>query len=267
MAGEPALRRHARREGSGLRSRRRTATSCAATATPASWSRAHQHARARASTATTEPVSFGATRNPWDAAAHRRRFERRVGGRGRRRVRAGRARERRRRLDPHPRELLRPRRPEAVARSCVDRPRARRAQPVPERAVRGDPHACATRPRCSTSPRAWSPATRSSRRRRLDRSPQEVGAPLPTVARRRADDVGPARMRPPHDGLRRRGRGDRDRARGARPPRRGRRSPPRSTTPPASKRSSRSGARTPRSGSIGGARCSAASSAPTTSSR
>ena len=45
---------------------------------------------------------FGATCNPWDLDAQRRRLLRRLGGGDRRRARAALHRLRRRRLDPHP---------------------------------------------------------------------------------------------------------------------------------------------------------------------
>ena len=67
---------------------------------------------------TTEPRHTGPTRNPWDLDAHAGRLVRR---RRRRRsrpgMRAGRARQRRRRLAAHPRRLLRARRPQAEPRA------------------------------------------------------------------------------------------------------------------------------------------------------
>ncbi len=67
----------------------------------------------------TENSAFGPTRNPHDLVARAGRLERRLGGRGRRRVRAARARLRHRRLDPPARGAVRRRRREAdVRRWC-----------------------------------------------------------------------------------------------------------------------------------------------------
>ena len=57
---------------------------------------------------TTEPRHTGPTRNPWDLDAHARRLQRRQRGGGRVGDAPARARQRRRRLDPHPRRRLRP---------------------------------------------------------------------------------------------------------------------------------------------------------------
>ena len=60
----------------------------------------------------TEGPIFGVTRNPWDLRPHARRIERRRGGGRRGGHRPYRARQRRRRIDPHSGGLLRPRRPQ-----------------------------------------------------------------------------------------------------------------------------------------------------------
>ena len=64
---------------------------------------------------TTEPHAFGAVAQPVGARPLHRRVERRVGGGGRRGHRAVRARQRRRRLDPHPGGELRAGRAQADA--------------------------------------------------------------------------------------------------------------------------------------------------------
>ena len=69
-------------------------------------------------TAVTESELNGACRNPWDTVADARRVERRGRGGGRGRDVAGGARERRRRLDPHPGVVLR-----AVRDQARPRPR------------------------------------------------------------------------------------------------------------------------------------------------
>ena len=74
---------------------------------------------------TTESRRNGPTRNPWDLDRTPGRLQRWLGGGGRRRDGPDRARQRRRRLDPHPRRLLRPVRPQAGSRAGVGRPRVR----------------------------------------------------------------------------------------------------------------------------------------------
>ena len=67
-------------------------------------------------TATTEPLLTGPTRNPGTWTIPPGLFRRLGSARGRRR-RADRPRQRRRRLDPHPGQLLRPGRAQALARA------------------------------------------------------------------------------------------------------------------------------------------------------
>jgi amidase len=78
---------------------------------------------------TTEPRHTGATRNPVGHGAHARRLLRRLGGGRGGRDGAARARQRRRRLDPHPGRLLRPRRPQAQPRPHLQGTRPRRHVP------------------------------------------------------------------------------------------------------------------------------------------
>ena len=68
----------------------------------------------------TESELNGATRNPWNTRADTGRFERRRRCSPRRRARSRRARDRRRRLDSHPRVLLRALRAQAVSRPRLD---------------------------------------------------------------------------------------------------------------------------------------------------
>ena len=82
-----------------------------------------------------------AVRQHLDAVAPRllgRRFDRRRHGRGDGRHRAGGARLGHRRVDPHPGELLRRRRPQALARPRVLRPDARRERLRPGAELRAD---------------------------------------------------------------------------------------------------------------------------------
>ena len=139
--------------------------------------RADQHARARHRCPPPSPQAYGPTRNPWDPVALPRRVERRVGGGGGRRAGAGRPRQRRRRLDPHPGQRLRARRPQAVTRA------GRRSGPtgdvigglvVCEHVVCRDGARHRRHPRRHRRPHARRPLRR--RRRRPARSRDEVGA-------------------------------------------------------------------------------------------
>ena len=76
---------------------------------------------------------------PVGPAPHERRLQRRLGDRGRRRAGQRRARHRRRRLDPHPRRLLRAVRPQAAARADLDRA-GRRPAPRHDRLRPADAH-------------------------------------------------------------------------------------------------------------------------------
>ena len=116
---------------------------------------------------------------------------------------AGRARERRRRLDPHPRELLRARRAEAVARaqlagSRLQRDRRRCSSPSCASRAR-----CATPPACSTRCTAAATATPSPRRPPTVRS-RRRSAPIPGKLRIGAAHAQPARHRRDPSRLRRR---------------------------------------------------------------
>ena len=76
----------------------------------------------------TESATYGVTRNPWNPQRTPGRLERRQRRGGRRRPGPDRLGRRRRRLDPHPRRLLRPLRPEAAARPDLARARPRRLE-------------------------------------------------------------------------------------------------------------------------------------------
>ena len=89
---------------------------------------------------------------------------------------AGRARERRRRLDPHPRVVLRARRAEADPRSHVDRPGHQRDLAVPRHRPLREPDRARHRRRCSTRSTVRSPATRRPRAPPSRPYRDEVGA-------------------------------------------------------------------------------------------
>ena len=162
--------------------------------------RPHQHARVRPQ----RLDRAGAVRpdpQPLGPRPLERRLERRLGGRGRRPHGAARACQRRRRLDPHPRLLLRPVRPQDHARAPVLRALCRRgagrllgrARGLAQRARQR------RRPRCQRGPgrrrplfsaAALAPVPRGGRRR-------------PCPASHRACDRS-VRRRPGRPGLRRR---------------------------------------------------------------
>ena len=73
---------------------------------------------------TTEPRLFGPAHNPWDPDPHPGRFQRRLGRSRRLRHGSHGPRQRRRRLHPHPRFLLRRVRPQAHPRPHPDGPRS-----------------------------------------------------------------------------------------------------------------------------------------------
>ena len=126
--------------------------------------RQDQHERVR------HPAVGGAARvaagaQPVRRDALDRRLERRLGVRGRGRHGPDRARQRRRRLDPHPGELLRPVRPEAEPRPRVVRAALRRRSTAASSTSTSSRASCATPRPCSTSSPACSPAIRTPRRR------------------------------------------------------------------------------------------------------
>ena len=152
---------------------RRRRRRCSARRTCPSWRRWPRPSRSRSA-----PRATRGTR------AHRRRLQRRLGRRRRRRARRRGARHRRRRLDPHPRRLLRPVRPQAAARPRADGARLARhvGRPARSRA------ACST-PRCSSTPSAGR-RRRSPRRRgaRAGRAADRVLARRCRAARPRGSD-------------------------------------------------------------------------------
>ena len=87
-------------------------------------------------TAVTESELNGACRNPWDLSRTPGGLVGRGGGRRRRGPGARRTRLRRRRLDSHPRGLLRPRRPEGGARAASRARRTARRSPGSRRTAR-----------------------------------------------------------------------------------------------------------------------------------
>jgi amidase len=103
---------------------------------------------------TTESKLYGPAHNPWNLGTFDRRIVRRIGGRGRGAHRAHRPCDGRRRLDPHSRVVLRPRRPEGFARADHARPR------------RADSHQRAQRRSCRDAQRARHARRRSTSTRR-----------------------------------------------------------------------------------------------------
>ena len=104
-------------------------TSCGGCARPASSSSASPTCPSSGSCRPRSRATPGATPQPVGPRAHAGRLLRRLGGRGRRRDGAARPRQRRRRLDPHPRRLLRARRPQAEPRPHLQGPGPRRHVP------------------------------------------------------------------------------------------------------------------------------------------
>ena len=141
---------------------------------------------------------------------------------------ADRARQRRRRLDPDPGELLRPVRAQAEPRPRLARAEPRRHQRRPRLRARRRALACATRRRCSTSSPACSPAIRTPRRRSSAPYAAELALP-PRHAARSASRPATSRVDgalvESHPDCRRRRRARRAAARVARPPRRAGRDP------------------------------------------
>ena len=113
-------------------------------------------------------------------------LERRRGGSARSGPRAGRPRDRRRRLDPHPRVLLRPLRAQAVARARLERAVRFARGPLDRRAAHA--YASRTPPISSTSSPATSRAIRGGRRRPSGRSPRRWPEPPATPPDRRDID-------------------------------------------------------------------------------
>ena len=136
----------------------------------------------------TESATYGVTRNPWNPQRTPGRLERRLGRGGRRRPGPDRLGRRRRRLDPHPGRLLRPLRPEALARPGLAGARPRRLG----------------RPRRRQLPQPHRPRHRALARRRLRRLEGARGAAAARAALRRvgadaarASCASPGRRRAP----------------------------------------------------------------------
>ena len=114
---------------------------------------------------------------PVEPRPHARRLLGRLGGRGRRRHAAGRARQRRRRLAPHPCRVLRARRPQAEPRARLARARPRRLVPR----LRRRPHPHRRRDRAA-----------ARRARRLRGRRRDVGAAAGRAVRDRRCGATPA---------------------------------------------------------------------------
>ena len=132
--------------------------------------------------ATTEARAYGRpTRNPWNLGAQRRRLQRRRGGGGGGPAGADGARLRRRRIDPHPGELLRPRRPQAQPRADARRPPERRGLGRLRDRARADADGARLCPRAGRHRRrdVGAPACRAGRCRssELRQLAEEAGRP------------------------------------------------------------------------------------------
>ena len=140
---------------------------------------------------TTEPRHTGAHPQPVGPRAHARRIERRLGGRGRVRDAAARARQRRRRLDPDSGRLLRPGGAQAEPRARVARARPRRLVAGLRR--RADAHRGRHRARARRARRL------RGRRRQLgaaaDRALRGLDAARPRAPADRGDGREPVRRR------------------------------------------------------------------------
>ena len=152
---------------------------------------------------TTQPLAFGPTHNPWDLRAQPGRLVGRLGGRRRGGARADRARERRRRLDPHPGGLVRCGRAEAVARpraggSDLDRSRLRRLRDDALGARRRGVARRRARPRAGRPlPRAAADAALRRGARRADRLAAGRDADADARTSRSTRNVAPRRSRWP----------------------------------------------------------------------
>ena len=156
---------------------------------------------------------------PVGPRAHAGRLLRRRGGGRRRRDGPDRARQRRRRLDPDPRRVLRPRRPQARARAYLDGARARRVVPRHRRRAHAHRrrHGGAARPARRPEPgdATWAPPPPEPFAQAAAREPGKlrIGVTLAAAAhgdRGRPDRrAGDARRRDAADRARPRGRGGR----------------------------------------------------------